>query len=68
MKQKINDGHYLEALDRLHVELDNIDRHLLKHPVFEKHKDVRETVIKAIVKLVEAYQLVGRHTSKRKTK
>jgi len=68
MKQKINDGHYLEALDRLHVQIHNIEVHLLEHPVVEKHKDVREEVIRAIVRLVEAYQLVGKHTQKLKKK
>lgn len=67
-KQKLNDGHYLEVLDRLHVQLDNIERHLLEHPVIERHDDVREDVIRAIVRLVQAYQSVGKHLSKRKKK
>lgn len=66
-KQKLNDSHYLEALDRLHVQLDNIERHLLEHPVIEKHDDdVREDVIRAIVRLVQAYQSVAKLKKKRK--
>ena len=38
MKNKINDGHYLELMDRLHVQTCMIDDHLVSHPLTKKNK------------------------------
>jgi hypothetical protein len=58
-KVKINDGHYGEMLDRLHVQMSVIEEHLFKHPISEQNKEVRESIIKAIVNLIKAYRLTG---------
>ena len=72
ISSRINDGHYLELMDRLHCQMSNMEDHLLDHPASMKHKDVRKLVIKAIVDLVKAYQLLGgygdKRIKKRKTK
>ena len=60
MKQeKLNDGHYLEIMDRLHCQMSNIEDHLLDHPVSQKYDELREHIIRAIVNLIQAYQISG---------
>jgi hypothetical protein len=56
---KINDGHYLELLDRLHVIMCNIEEHCIKHPVSKKNKDIRFQLEYALGQLWDAYQQVG---------
>lgn len=56
---EINDGHYLELMDRLHVVMSTIDDHILSHPLTKEHKDVRFQVQYALGQLWDAYQLVG---------
>jgi hypothetical protein len=59
MKNKINKGHYLELMDRIHIVMMNIQDHLIDHPLAENERDVRKKIEKALHKLWEAYQLVG---------
>lgn len=59
MKIKINEGHYLEIMDRLHVIMMNIQDHVVDHPLTDNHSDVKKKVKKAQIKLWEAYQLIG---------
>jgi hypothetical protein len=58
-KMKINDGHYLELMDRLYVEICSIEDYLCKHPLTKKMKKVRRLIDNAGLSLAEAYQLVG---------
>jgi hypothetical protein len=58
-KNSINDGHYLELMDRIHIVMMNIQDHLIDHPLAENERDVRKKIEKAQHKLWEAYQLVG---------
>ena len=58
-KVEINDGHYHEMLDRLHVQMSVLEEHVLSHPVADKHKEVKRLIIRAIVTLVQAYQITG---------
>lgn len=58
-KVEINDGHYHEMMDRLHVQMSVLESHLVEHPVADKHKDVKRLIIRAIVALVQAYQITG---------
>jgi hypothetical protein len=58
-KNKINDGHYLELMDRLHVLMSNLDTHIASHPLAENEPDVKKKISKAFKHLWEAYQLVG---------
>ncbi len=59
MKNKINDGHYLELMDRLHVQTCMIDDHLVSHPLTKKIKKVKKLIDNALMSLAEAYQIVG---------
>jgi hypothetical protein len=56
---KINDGHYLELLDRLHVIMCNVKEHCIKHPISKKNKDIRFQLEYALGQLWDAYQQVG---------
>ena len=58
-KNKINDGHYLELMDRLHVQICVIDDYLANHPLTKKIKKVKKLVYRAELALSEAYQIVG---------
>jgi hypothetical protein len=64
MKNKINDGHYLELMDRLYVLTSMVDDHLAKHPLTNKLKKVRKLVDKAGMALAEAYIIVGSESYK----
>jgi hypothetical protein len=57
--KKINDGHYLELMDRLYMEICTIEDHLLSHPLTKKNKKVKKLIDKAGMCLAEAYQIVG---------
>lgn len=69
-KVEINDGHYLEIMDRLHVQMCVLESHLVEHPIANENKEVKRLIIKAIVTLVQAYQIVGglAHDNSKKTK
>jgi hypothetical protein len=67
-KIEINDGHYGEMLDRLHVQMSVIEEHLFKHPISEQNKEIRESIIKAIVNLIKAYRLTGELITKKSKK
>ena len=56
---EINDGHYLELMDRLHIVNCTIDDHILNHPLAEVNKDIQIKIDEALSLLMEAYQMVG---------
>lgn len=58
-KNKLNDGHYLELMDRLHIQSCMIEDHLVNHPLTKKLKKVRKLIDDAGWALAEAYQIVG---------
>ena len=55
----INDGHYLELMDRIHIVMMNIQDHLIEHPLTEIHSDIEKKLTSAQNNLWKAYQLVG---------
>jgi len=61
-KIEINDGHYLELMDRIHVVSCTIDEHILNHPLCEVNKDIQNKVDEALGLMMEAYQMVGSKT------
>ena len=64
MKNKINDGHYLELMDRLYVQTAMVGDHLANHPLTKKIKKVRKLIDEAGMALAEAYQIVGHESYK----
>ena len=61
-KQTINDGHYIELMDRLYVQISMIEDFLVNHPLTDALKKVRKLVDKAGMSLAEAYQIVGQES------
>ena len=59
MEKEINDGHYLELMDRLHIVMSNIDDHILNHPLTEINEDVKSKIDESLTLLFEAYQMIG---------
>jgi hypothetical protein len=59
LKNKLNPGHYHEMMDRLHIIMENINDHLIQHPVAKVDKKVNSHLNKALEELWEAYQVTG---------
>jgi hypothetical protein len=59
LKDKLNPGHYHEIMDRLHIIMENINDHLIQHPVAKVDKKVNSHLNKALEELWEAYQVTG---------
>lgn len=58
-KDLLDEFHYHEVLDRLHVITCTCEDHLMQHPVVKLEKNVKQNVEKAIEHLWKAYQQVG---------
>ncbi|MDC0008766.1 hypothetical protein OAE73_00195 [bacterium] len=56
---ELDEFHYHELLDRLHVTMSNIDDHLQQHPVAKLNTDIKDLISEAQDKLWEAYQIVA---------
>ena len=56
---KINDGHYLELMDRMHIVICTLQDHILHHPLTENEIEITKKVEEAVSSLWDAYQLVG---------
>ena len=56
---EINDGHYLELMDRLHVITSVIEDHITTHPLTHTLPEVKDLIEEAQTKLMQAYQIVG---------
>ena len=55
---ELDDIQYHEALDRLLITINNIDKHLIQHPVLKLETEVKDLVDEAQIKLSEAYQII----------
>jgi hypothetical protein len=58
-KISINEGHFLELMDRLFVATDSISFYCLKHPLAQKEKRLKKKISKALDYLFDAYQMIG---------
>lgn len=65
VKETLDEFHYHEMLDRLHVIMSMVDDHLQQHPVAKLELEVKQNIEKAIEYLWEAYQQVGNLSDKR---
>jgi hypothetical protein len=59
LKDKLNPGHYHEMMDRLHIIMENINDHLIQHPVAKVDKRIDSLLNKALEELWDAYQITG---------
>jgi len=57
--EKINAGHYLELMDRLHVIMCNLNDHCLEHTLTESDEVIKTKIDTALKELWDAYQIVG---------
>ena len=57
-------SHYREILDITFIILNNIDNHLIQHPVSKLDKEVSNKIENAHLILSEAYQLTGQKIKK----
>lgn len=59
---EINDGHYLELMDRLHVIMSNLNDHCVKHPLAQSDDEIKFKIEYALGQVWDAYQTVGGKT------
>ena len=58
-KVEINDGHYLELMDRLHIVMSTLNEHCIEHPLCETDSKLKFQLEYAVGQLWDAYQMVG---------
>jgi hypothetical protein len=58
-KNLINAGHYLELMDRTYIMMENINDHLIQHPLTDNEEDIKVLFEEASDILFQAYQLIG---------
>ena len=63
-KELLDEFHYHEMLDRIHLISETIDTHILQHPVCKLEKEVCEKVDEALNLLMLAYQKTGELSQK----
>ncbi len=56
---KINDGHYLELMDRLHVIMCTLNDHCVEHPLTETDSELKFQLEYTLGRLWDVYQYVG---------
>jgi hypothetical protein len=57
--EDLNEGYYVEAIDRTYIVCNMIEDILIEHPVFQKHPSLKEKAEKAQQLLLDAYQEIG---------
>lgn len=57
--EEINDGHYLELMDRIHILSCQLDDHILNHPISRANRDVEYHLSIALDNLLIAYSNIG---------
>lgn len=60
--KEVNDGHYLELMDRLYIQICSLEEHICGHPLTNKIKKAKKLIDKAGMSLAEAYQIVGKES------
>lgn len=58
-KQKLDEYHHHEMIDRLYLIGNMIDTFLLEHPVATHHEKINELISNASNDLAQAYQIAG---------
>ena len=58
-KPELDEFHYHEMLDRLHVVMSMVDVHLQQHPVAKIEPEIKDLISHAQDSLWQAYQLTG---------
>ena len=58
-EEPLNEGHYIEAIDRAYITANFIENTLIEHAVFEKHPELKEKAEKAQQLILNAHQEIG---------
>jgi hypothetical protein len=58
-KIELDQFYYHEVLDRLSVINDIVERHLIEHPVCDKHNEIKFLIVKAQEYIADAYLEMG---------
>lgn len=61
-KEKLDHGHYIEAVDRCHCINEIIDTILLQHPAIAQNATWKKDIEKAQELIGKVYQEIGRKT------
>jgi Mn-dependent DtxR family transcriptional regulator len=64
-KDKLDQFHYHEMLDRLYVLMSTLDDHIIQHPVCKLEKEISTNVEQALSLLWQAYQDTGKLSDKK---
>lgn len=59
LNEELNDGHYLEMMDRLHIAMCMISDHIEPHPLADSDDVLKFEIERAIEHLANAYQRIG---------
>ncbi len=62
--EDLNEGYYVEAIDRTYIVCNMIEDILIEHSVFQKHPSLKEKAEKAQQLLLDTYQEIGGLTIK----
>ena len=55
----LDEFHYHEVMDRLTLISDVLDRHILSHPICDKHPEIQEMINKILDDIVDVYSKVS---------
>lgn len=58
-EEPLNEGHYVEAIDRAYIVASFIETTLIEHAVFEKHPELKTKAEMAQQLILDAYQEIG---------
>jgi hypothetical protein len=64
----LDEFHYHEALDRVHMIACIIEDHLIQHPVCKVDKEISKPIEEALFLLADAYQKLGNKSIKNEQK
>lgn len=63
-KEKLDDYHYHEVMDRAHVANDHFYEYVAEHPAVQANKELREKAEAVVSLMYEFYSLAGAYTVK----
>lgn len=58
-EESLDEGYYIEAIDRAYIVQGFIETTLLEHSVIQKHLELKEKVEQAQELIIHVYQLIG---------
>ena len=59
LSDKLNSGHYLEMMDRLHIIMCMLNDHCIQHPIAKSDVRISSLLNKSLEELWDAYQITG---------